>query len=145
MSYTYAYPRASLTVDAVVFRRAPQKTELLLIQRGNEPFKGMWALPGGFLDMNETLEEAVQREVREETGLSGIDFRQLHAFSALDRDPRGRTVTVVFWGIFKDQIEAHPGDDAEKAQWFDLDTLPELAFDHADVIAMAIQTLDQLD
>ena len=138
MSFTYDYPRPALTVDAAVFRKRKNNFKILLIERGNPPFQEMWALPGGFLDMDETLEEAVVRELEEETGLTGIELNQLKAFSAIDRDPRGRTVSVIFWGILHDDQQAVAGDDASKAAWFDLDELPELAFDHKEVIELAV-------
>jgi 8-oxo-dGTP diphosphatase len=138
MAYTYAYPRPAVTVDAAVFRKTGGNVDILLIQRGGEPFKGGWALPGGFVDMDETLEEAVHRELEEETGLKEIDLRQLHAFSALDRDPRGRTISVVFTGLLKNDQNAKAGDDAADVRWFGVENLPSLAFDHADVITMAL-------
>lgn len=142
MSYTYNYPRPALTVDAVVFRSGNEKeVEILLIQRDKPPFEGDWALPGGFVDMDETLETAVARELKEETKLEGIELRQLQSFSALDRDPRGRTISVVFWGVLKNNQEAHAGDDARNAKWFPIDQLPFLAFDHTEVVEMAIRKL----
>jgi 8-oxo-dGTP diphosphatase len=142
MSYTYEYPRPALTVDAVVFRNNCDKTEVLLIQRDRYPFEGMWALPGGFVEMDETLEQAVNRELKEETGLSGIELKQLHAFSEVGRDPRGRTVSVTFYGIAgKDNSKVKGGDDARDARWFPVDDLPELAFDHDEIIEMAIEKL----
>jgi 8-oxo-dGTP diphosphatase len=141
LTYTYKYPRPSLTVDAAVFRRKNESFELLLIQRKFPPFKDSWALPGGFVDMDETLEDAVVRELTEETNLSGVELHQLQAFSSLNRDPRGRTISVVFWGILKNNQEAVAGDDAKNAEWFDLDKLPELAFDHSEVVQKAIKKL----
>lgn len=142
MNYTYKYPRLSLTVDAAVFRKKEGSTEILLIRRDRQPYRGEWALPGGFVDMDETLEEAIDRELKEETNLSGIHLQQLHAFSAIDRDPRGRTVSVVFWGILHDNQQARAGDDAREAKWFNIIKLPELAFDHKEVVEMAIKTLN---
>ena len=142
MAYTYQYPRLSLTVDAVVFKTIGAKTSVLLIQRKNEPFKGKWALPGGFVDMEETLETAVQRELEEETGLKNIELYQLHAFSALGRDPRGRTVSVVFWGIVKNEAVPVSGDDAAQARWFEVENIPILAFDHDDVLRMALAKIN---
>ena len=141
MPFTYEYPRASLTVDAAVFRQSKSGFEILLIQRGNEPFKDMWALPGGFLDMDETLEEAIARELEEETALTGLRLKQLHAFSALHRDPRGRTVSVIFWGVLEDEQVAKAGNDASNVGWHALDKLPPLAFDHDEVIALARKQL----
>lgn len=141
MSYTYPYPRLSLTVDAVVFKIVDAKKFILLIQRKNEPFQGKWALPGGFVDMDETLETAVHRELEEETGLKNIVLKQLHAFSSLERDPRGRTVSVVFWGIAKSEAMPLSGDDAADARWFEMENLPELAFDHDEVVKMALKKI----
>ena len=141
MNFTYKYPRPALTVDAAVFHKGETKTEVLLIQRKNPPFQGGWALPGGFVDMDETLETAVHRELFEETGLKNIVLRQMHAFSTPGRDPRGHTISVVFWGMLEDEQTAKAGDDAQYADWFDLDNLPKLAFDHKDVVEMAISTL----
>ena len=98
MSYTYDYPRPALTVDAVVFRKTTKQLEVLLIQRKHYPFEGMWALPGGFVEMEETVEQAVVRELEEETSLKIEGLKQLHTFSELGRDPRGRTISVTFYG-----------------------------------------------
>jgi len=142
LGYIYKYPRLSLTVDAAVFRKKEGRTELLLIRRDRPPFEGEWAMPGGFVDMDETLEKAIARELKEETNLTGIDLQQLHAFSAIDRDPRGRTVSVVFWGILHDNQQAKAGDDARDVAWFEITKLPELAFDHKEVVEMAMKTLN---
>ena len=139
MSYNYEYPRAALTVDAVVFCRFPAGLQLLLIQRDRPPFEGMWALPGGFADMDETLEEVVARELQEETGLTGINLEQLKAFSSLDRDPRHRTISIVFTGFtWIENSLAKAGDDARNARWFPVGELPSLAFDHAEIIQTAL-------
>jgi 8-oxo-dGTP diphosphatase len=143
LAYFYPYPRASLTVDAVIFKRFEDNYQVLLIERDNPPFKGKWALPGGFLDMHETLEEAVVRELQEETSLSGIELEQLHAFSSIDRDPRGRTISVIFWGILENKQEAKAGDDASKTHWYDINNLPSLAFDHDEVLQLAIRKLQK--
>lgn len=138
MPYTYDYPRLALTVDAVVFRNKDSKHEVLLIQRKHYPFEGMWALPGGFVDMEETCEEAIVRELMEETNLKVPELRQMHTFSALGRDPRGRTVSVTFFGVadyFNSAVKG--GDDAADARWFDIQDTPELAFDHIEAIRMA--------
>jgi 8-oxo-dGTP diphosphatase len=138
--YTYQYPRPTVTVDIIVLRK--NMTEILLIKRLNPPFEGNWALPGGFLDMNETLEEAAVRELKEETGLSGISLQQLHAFSALDRDPRHRTISVVFYGILAgNHADAVAGSDAKEAKWFNLNHLPPLAFDHDYILEIAFEKL----
>ncbi len=140
MPYTYDYPRPALTVDAVVFRKNGVRREVLLIQRKHYPFEGMWALPGGFVDMEETCEEAIERELMEETSLRVTGLQQMHTFSALGRDPRGRTVSVTFFGhaeLARSTVKG--GDDAMDARWFDLDDLPELAFDHIEAIRMAVE------
>lgn len=144
MSFTYQYPRPSVTVDAAVFRKKnDNEIELLLIQRDRPPFEGGWALPGGFIDMDETVELAVVRELHEETNLKNIDLEQLHTFSAVDRDPRGRTISVVFWGVLTDVQEAKAGDDARNVGWYNINQLPILAFDHGEVIEMAISCFQQ--
>lgn len=128
-------------MDAAVFRPAINSFDILLIQRANPPFEGCWALPGGFLDMHETLEEAAKRELKEETNLSEISLKQLHTFSSVHRDPRGRTLTVVFWGMLTGDQKAIAGDDAKHLEWFDIIHLPELAFDHKEIVSMAINKL----
>jgi 8-oxo-dGTP diphosphatase len=106
----------------------------LLIQRKNPPFQDLWALPGGFMDIDETLEKAAKRELEEETGLICDHLQQFKSYSAVDRDPRGRTVSVVFWEVLSAIPETQAGDDAKEAQWFPLEQLPELAFDHEAII-----------
>lgn len=138
--YTYRYPRPAVTVDAVVFRKTPADyPDVLLIRRLNPPFKDMWALPGGFIDMDETPEDAVVRELEEETGLTGIQLTQFHTFGAVDRDPRHRTISIAYTGFLNDLTKRiKGGDDAAEAAWFPVDRLPELAFDHMDVITTAL-------
>ena len=137
MAFSYEYPRPAVTVDIIIFRLADEKPEVLLIKRGNDPYKGMWALPGGFVDQDEALEIAAFRELEEETGLKDILLTQMHTFGNPGRDPRGHTVSVVYVGYLKGDVEAIAGDDAAEAEWFDVDELPELAFDHDMVIEMA--------
>ncbi|HNX44812.1 MAG TPA: NUDIX hydrolase [Bacteroidales bacterium] len=142
MPYTYEYPRPAVTVDAAVFRASESGYEVLLIRRGNEPFRGMWALPGGFVNMDETLEEAVARELKEETSLDGVEMEQLHTFSAVNRDPRHRTISTVFYGILNNSsMEAEAGDDASETRWFHIGSLPPMAFDHNRVIGMAVKRI----
>ena len=142
MPYTYDYPRPMLTVDAVVFRQNSNNPEVLLIRRKHYPFEGKWALPGGFVDMDETLEEAVVRELEEETGLKNVDLKQLHAFSTINRDPRGRTISVIFFGFVDiDNSTVIAGDDARDARWFDANEFPNLAFDHNKVVEMALRRI----
>ncbi len=139
MSYTYQYPRPAVTTDAIVFLKNSSGFNVLLIQRKNNPYKEMWALPGGFVEMDETLEEGVLRELDEETGLTGIKLKQLHAFSTVDRDPRGRTIGVAFWGFTTNENSTvKGGDDASEAKWFSIDNLPQLAFDHREIVEMAL-------
>jgi 8-oxo-dGTP diphosphatase len=137
MSYIYPFPRPAVTVDIIIFRMSDSKPEMLLIRRGNEPFKGKWAIPGGFVDQDEPLEIAAARELREETGLSGILLTQMHAFGKPGRDPRGHSISVVYVGYLPIGAEARPGDDATEVDWFKLDALPELAFDHKEIAEMA--------
>jgi 8-oxo-dGTP diphosphatase len=144
--YTYDWPRPMVTVDAVVFTKADDKTKVLLINRGKEPFKGKWALPGGFIDMDEELEDAVVRELEEETGLTGVRLEQMRTFGTVGRDPRGRQITIVFMGIVtEEQTKIKAGDDAAQAQWFDIEKLPDdMAFDHDEVVRFAIEKLTKL-
>lgn len=142
MPFTYEYPRPAVTVDAAVFRQMENTFEVLLIRRGNEPFKGMWALPGGFVNMDETLEEAVARELEEETGLKGVELEQLHTFSAVNRDPRHRTISTVFYGVInREGITTRAGDDASETGWFGIHSLPPMAFDHMMVVEMAVKKI----
>ncbi len=138
MPYQYPYPRAALTVDCVVFGRRPRGYDLLLVRRGKAPFAGSWALPGGFVELDETLEQAAIRELEEETGLSIESAEQLRAFDAIDRDPRERVISVAHVAVVERDAHAIRGaDDADEAAWFALDALPSLAFDHAEVVALA--------
>lgn len=131
--YTYAYPRPMLTADCIVMRG----DEVLLVRRGREPYKGCWALPGGFMEMDETIERCAVRELREETGIE-VEQGQLRlvgVFSAPGRDPRGRTVTAAYAVEVPAGTAAAAGDDAADVRWWPLEQLPPLAFDHADIIA----------
>jgi len=139
--YTYKYPRPALTVDMLITRNTETKQEILLIQRLNPPFKNFWAMPGGFVDMDETLEQAAARELVEETGLQNVELEQFKAYSTVNRDPRGRTVSVVFTGQVKTNVIATAGDDAKNAAWFDVFELPLLAFDHEKIINEALINL----
>ena len=138
MSFTYEYPRPCVTTDCLVFRKIDSEWRLLLIERGNEPFKGCWALPGGFLEMDEDLDIGAARELQEETGLTGISLHQLYAFGAPNRDPRHRTISIAFWGIDNTGKPAIGSDDAVQARWFALSQLPNLAFDHELIIQKAL-------
>lgn len=143
MPYTYEYPRPAVTADCIVITREPVP-RVLLIERGNPPFKGCWALPGGFMEMDETTEECAVRELEEETGLKVDKIHLVGAYSKLGRDPRGRTVTTAYLAIADEATAATGQDDAAKAQWFPIDALPPLAFDHADIMRDAITTFKHL-
>lgn len=138
MSFTYNYPRPCVTTDCLIFRKIGDIWHVLLIERGNEPFKGCWALPGGFLEMEEDLDTCAARELQEETGLTGIELHQLYAFGAPNRDPRHRTISVAYWGIDNSKQQAVGSDDAAEAQWFALEKLPSLAFDHEQILQKAL-------
>lgn len=137
--YSYSYPRAALTTDAIVFVKELEKTYVLLIQRGAEPFKNKWALPGGFIEMDETLEAACKRELVEETGLQVTGMKQFKTYDAPDRDPRHRTISVVYYTELPEKKNVKGGDDAARAEWFLIGNLPELAFDHAQILAEFFQ------
>src|SRR5919201_2503311 len=142
MAVTYEYPRPALTVDAVVFGLDDEDLKVLLIQRGLEPFKGKWALPGGFVRVDETLDEAARRELAEEAGLEGVFLEQLYTFGAVNRDPRERVVSVAYYALVK--LAAHEtkaATDAADARWFPISKVPKLAFDHADILATALARL----
>jgi 8-oxo-dGTP diphosphatase len=124
----------SLTVDGVVVREVNRKNEILLVQRGNEPYRGMWALPGGFVEIGEMVEEAVTREVEEETGLKCGIVKLVKVASRPDRDPRGHTVSIVYLLEAEEPDEIKHGDDASDADWHSIDSLPDLAFDHDEII-----------
>ena len=129
--YTYNYPRPAVTVDAILISKL---NTVLLIERGREPFKGNWALPGGFIDMDEELVTACRRELEEETGLRVGEMTQFRAYGGVNRDPRHRTISVVFYSFQDEESVPQAGDDAAKAKWFPLSQLPDLAFDHLQIL-----------
>lgn len=141
--YVYDRPRPMVTVDAIVFTLTSGKAKVLLIRRKNEPFKGQWALPGGFVGIDEELAEAVARELSEETSLCGVALEQLRTFGKCGRDPRGRQITVAYMGLAKSgKTRLKAADDACEAKWFDINNLPlDLAFDHNEVLRFAIGKL----
>ncbi len=143
MPYTYDHPRPALSVDCVLFGYDENRPlTVLLIQRGHAPFKGLWALPGGFVEMDEDLETAALRELKEETGLQNPNIKQLHAFGNPGRDPRGRVVSVAYYGIVDlGQYDPRADSDADEVSWFAYQDLPGLAFDHAGIISLARQHL----
>ena len=137
-TYTYEYPRPAMTADCVIFGFDGQALKILLIERGLEPYKGYWALPGGFMRMNETIDQCAMRELREETNMKEVYIEQMHVFSNVNRDPRGRVVTVAFIALVRpSEHKIVGGDDASNAMWFNAATLPPLAFDHAKIVEYA--------
>jgi 8-oxo-dGTP diphosphatase len=135
MPYQYDYPKANNTVDMIILRQdSPKTVEVLLIKRRDEPFKDCWALPGGYVEENESLEAAAARELLEETGLADVKLKQFRAFGDPNRDPRGWTITVAFVGWLEGNQQAKAGDDAKELGWFGLDCMPRMAFDHQKII-----------
>ena len=144
--YSYPYPRPSVSVDLVILRKIEGEYQLLLIKRAQDPFAGKYTLPGGFVNIDESLEKAAARELLEETGLTLEDITQVHTFSAVDRDPRDRVITTAFLGIItSEDIQPVAGSDATFAAWFSLENLPALAFDHAEIIQATIEKMDLPD
>jgi len=141
MSFTYNYPRPMVCVDIVVLRKIEEQSEILLIKRLNEPFKDHWALPGGFIEMEEDLIVSAYRELEEETSITELKLVQLKTYGSPGRDPRGRTISVVFGGYLKNKDKAKAGDDAKETQWFSINELPPLAFDHDLIVKESLQTL----
>lgn len=145
--YTYKYPHPSVTTDCVIFGFDGKEMHILLVERGIEPYKGSWALPGGFLRMDESVEECARRELLEETHLNlpkDTYLEQFHVFSDPKRDPRERVLTVAFYALVKPgDYKVSGGDDATKAQWFNWGETPPLAFDHEDIINMAKDRLKE--
>lgn len=142
--HTYDYPRPALTVDCVVLGMdlSAENLKVMLIQRDLKPFEGQWALPGGFVREHESLDEAAERELREEAGLSNVFLEQLYTFGSPQRDPRGRVISVAYYALVRpSDHEAIASTDARDAAWFDLDELPALAFDHAHILGMAHERL----
>lgn len=138
-TYTYDYPRPAVTTDCVIFGYDDKGgLSVLLVERGNEPYKGCWAFPGGFLEMDETTKECALRELKEETEFDvGKDLlEQLGCFSEVDRDPRGRVITIAYYALVR-KGDVKGGDDARKAQWFPVGDTPPLAFDHEKILREA--------
>jgi len=139
-TYVYEWPRPMVTADAAVFASFEGKTRLLLVQRKHPPFQNHWALPGGFIEMDEDLKDAAARELAEETGLQGVRLEQLRTFGRPGRDPRGRVITVVYTGIAEEGWESvEAADDAAAVKWCDVEHLPEMAFDHNEIARCAIE------
>lgn len=141
-AYTYPYPRPMVTVDIVVMKQSGQQFSVLLIKRRNDPYAGKWALPGGYIEMDEELEAAAVRELAEETGMKNIPLNQSGVYGKPGRDPRGRTITIAYYAcISHSDFTPVAGDDAEQAQWFLADSLPDLAFDHQQIIEDALEKI----
>ncbi len=138
--FCYKYPHPAVTTDCVIFGFDGTRLQVLLVQRGIEPYKGRWAFPGGFLKMDESCEQGALRELQEETGLTGAYIEQFHAFSDPNRDPRERVITVAYYALVKIQ-QVRGGDDAARADWFALDEVPPLAFDHDMILREALKRL----
>ncbi|PHZ86421.1 NUDIX hydrolase [Paremcibacter congregatus] len=142
MTYSYDYPHPAVTTDIVIFTVQDNALCLLLIRRGEDPYKGKWALPGGFLRMDEDIEHCAARELAEEAGVQGVYLEQLATFGTIDRDPRERVISVAYYALIpSDDVALQAGTDAAEAQWFPLSDLPPLAFDHSDIVRMAQQRL----
>ena len=142
--YAYEHPHPAVTVDVAIFAILEDSLRILLIQRKNPPHRGAWALPGGFVDMDESLKHAAWRELKEETGIHAAYLEQFYTFGHPRRDPRGRVITVAYLALLPpDKIAADAGSDAEQARWFAVQALPELAFDHPKIIARALYRLKE--
>lgn len=140
--FSYKYPRPAVTTDCVIFGFDGKQLHILLIERSRDPYKGTWALPGGFLEMDETAEEGAARELYEETHVKDVFLEQFHVFSAVNRDPRERVVTIAFYALVRQSdYQILAGDDAARACWFEVDELPPLAFDHDEIISKAREHL----
>jgi len=140
LKYCYRYPHPSVTTDCVMFGFDGTRLRVLLVRRGIEPYKGCWAMPGGFIRMDESAEQGALRELKEETGLEAAYIRQLHAFSEPNRDPRERVITIAYYALVK-MREVRGADDAADARWFPLDEVPSLAFDHDLILRTALGEL----
>lgn len=142
MAYTYDYPHPAVTVDIVIFTLRQDELKVLLIKRALSPFRGEWALPGGFVNLDESLDAAARRELEEETGVAGVYLEQLYTFGTPDRDPRERVITVAYYALIpSDRIVLQAATDAEGVSWFGMEELPELAFDHAAILETAHERL----
>lgn len=134
MFHVYRYPRPAVSVDIILSSGTEKERKLLLVKRKNEPFKGMWALPGGFVNMDEDLHEAAARELYEETGLKVSKLQQFRSYGKPGRDPRFRTISIIFFCHLEEEQIPEAGDDAADAGWFKTDSLPPLGFDHSHII-----------
>ena len=135
--YKYKYPHPAVTVDCIIFARCEDDVKILLIERKNAPDKGCWAFPGGFMEIDETAETAAIRELKEETGLEVDNLKQVGAFSKIDRDPRERVISIAYYTIIQGTHHVKGNDDAARARWFSIRSLPPLAFDHKEIFDRA--------
>ncbi|MFA9391389.1 MAG: NUDIX domain-containing protein [Prolixibacteraceae bacterium] len=141
-NYCYQYPRPAVTADCIIFGFDEGELKVLLIERGIEPYKGKWAIPGGFIHNEESTEECAKRELLEETGLENVFMEQLYTFSDYGRDPRGHVLTVAYYALVKlEDYHIHAGDDAKYARWFAISQIPSLAFDHDRILRVALSRL----
>lgn len=140
MTYTYKYSRPAVTVDLALFTNFNKEYKVLLIKRKNDPYKGSWALPGGFVDENESPDDALIRESKEEISADLEDFFQFKTYGTPGRDPRGHTVSIVYVSFCKNKIKLKAGDDASEYSWFEIDKLPELSFDHKEILDEIVLT-----
>lgn len=143
MAFTYEYPRPAVTTDAVIFAYDKNNNDIkiLLIQRKNEPYKDFWAFPGGFVDLDESVENCVVRELEEETGLKDVKFEQFFTASEKGRDPRGHTISVFFIALIPINQSIKQGDDAKNVEWISIKNLPKMAFDHNIIYNLALKNL----
>ena len=142
LKFCYRYPHPAVAVDCVIFGYDGNDIKVLLIQRGNYPYKTSWAFPGGFMNINETAEQAALRELKEETGLKDVIVRQLYTYTDIDRDPRERVISIAHYALTRIS-EVKAGDDAKEAKWFSLSEIPNLAFDHDVILNKALTTLKE--
>ncbi len=142
MPYTYAYPHPAVTVDTVIFTPGNGGLEVLLIERRQDPFAGCWAVPGGFVEIDEDLDTAARRELQEETGLRDVVMEQFHTFGAPGRDPRERIISVAYMALVRrEEMHVRAASDARDARWFAVSKLPKLAFDHSEVLRRAVHQM----
>lgn len=142
LKFCYRHPHPAVAADCVVFGYDGNNIKVLLIQRGNYPYKSLWAFPGGFMNLNETAEQAACRELKEETGLKNVTVRQLYTFTDLERDPRERVISIAYYALVRIS-EVKAADDAKDARWFSLNEIPNLAFDHDIILNKALTTLKE--